>query len=575
MSTTSAEVKSHDHELCVRGVTANCGNSTIGERSTDKLVSIMAAPGGPDILVIHCQEVHWAKERKQLQLALNNHPKLGLVASDLMVTRTKFEKEVIARHTGIATFVLYNTDRVKEAHFAPKEQQMVRGKNKNKGGLLNTLVVTKRDDPHPHRIRTISGHLDSNSAKKRCGDWQNLKRKNAFEAGSWDELVRSVPDLQIAGYDANTRNLWDSKTGTHVNLWESDTVHAGIASLALAPIGTELYSSPNTYNTHLPEMTEDKKRRGYAKGGSLDFVALQNNTTPPSPLTPASSPTGYSPAPESIGPERGTERDHNVTTSDSTVLQLIIPFERVRNYIAAELRNAAPQLAGEVSALVDTPVNQKALLALHRYYLSPEGALIKRITPESECSKTDVKPWFEGQTLQQFLVQELERGVCAINKRFDPKRRIFANKTQYIAPLEHCNMAYQAYRAAIEAKVPASTEDLDKALVELEGVTNDPKKKTSIKNFRQSLELVQTHPLFLPHSSKASQDLSVPSLTPHLVPAASTPSASESSDTFESEASNSEACLDSQRAGVSSLRQQLAGLRRSSDDELDNEVRLE
>ena len=136
-------------------------------------------------------------------------------------------------------------------------------------------------------------------------------------------------------------------------------------------------------------------------------------------------------------------------------------------------------------------------------------------------------------------------------------------------------MAYQAYRAAIEAKVPASTEDLDKALVELEGVTNDPKKKTSIKNFRQSLELVQTHPLFLPHSSKASQDLSVPSLTPHLVPAASTPSASESSDTFESEASNSEACLDSQRAGVSSLRQQLAGLRRSSDDELDNEVRLE
>ena len=59
------------------------------------------------------------------------------------------------------------------------------------------------------------------------------------------------------------------------------------------------------------------------------------------------------------------------------------------------------------------------------------------------------------------------------------------------------------------------------------------------------------------------------------MPAASTPSASESSDTFESEASNSEACLDSQRAGVSSLRQQLAGLRRSSDDELDNEVRLE
>ena len=95
----------------ITGVTANCGNSTIGEKASESIVGLLSTDG-PGVVVINCQEVNYAKQLAQLKAAIAGHPNLQLVQSGLMVTRTKFERDVIAGGTGIATFVLYDTNKI-------------------------------------------------------------------------------------------------------------------------------------------------------------------------------------------------------------------------------------------------------------------------------------------------------------------------------------------------------------------------------------------------------------------------------------------------------------------------------
>ena len=503
----------------ISGVSANCGNSTIGERATANIVSLLNGDG-PAVVVINCQEVHYTRQVEQLQRAIASNPNLQLVRSDLMVTRTKFDREVMAGRTGIATFVLYDKTKVGSVAFDPSKAREVRGENKNKGGYLNTLVIKALGSAAQVQVRTISGHLDSNSEKKRADDWRNIKKNNAFEAATWTELVAKIPVVQIAGYDANTRNLWDKETHSASNPWVSNPLHPGVAPMALSPLGTQRYSSANTYNViEDSPMTADKKRPGYAKGGALDFVTIQNNSAfPGSTLRPR----GYKEAAFNLGLEPGTGRDHTVIVSPPTTIQAVSEFDHVRRYIYAELMIAAPRLARDLEDLEDNVGNRDILLALHRYYLRPEGELHKNIASVASHSTAMVNPWFRSRTLKSFRVEDFERRIDAFNscvdgikKSFNPNRLLYT-KTQYLFPNALFNRESKAYLHGIAHNAPLTTmvdmkRRLDAALNALGSVTHDPRKKAKISEFQAALGLVHAAVSFNfeeAHSDTAS-DISV------------------------------------------------------------------
>lgn len=468
--------------LKIAAATANCGNDTIGVDSCHELVNLVSKPDGPDVLVINCQEVHHRRQQKQLMDEIASQPDVSVTASDLMVTRTKPTVGVLMGNTGIATFVVYKNNRVNSVIFKPDEVKEIRGNNRNKGGYVNTLTVTDTAG-NTQTIKTISGHLDSGSEKKRAQDWKNIKQKSAFEAKNWAELVAKVPVMQVAGYDANTRDLWDATTKERHNMWHQQTLHPHIAPMALAPLGTELFSAENTYKRSKGEVGEDK-RSGYARGGSLDFVAMQNNTQAAS--TP-NGPNRYQESPMALKEEvEHTERDHDIITSSAITIETVSPFERVKHYMVSELMQAAPKLAQEISQLEHNGYNQELLVDLHQHYLSPGGALFKKIT-EAATNETDVQPWFENQTLKQFLVDRIDQHAQAIREAFEPKRFISADKKNYIGPNAEFETAFAAYRN--NQTDPIAISNLYAALDSLESVTNDPHKNACITAMQQSLIL--------------------------------------------------------------------------------------
>lgn len=490
-------------------VTANCGNSTIGADTSRVIADLLQAPGGPDVLVINCQEVHAKNQLQQLNEAVALQ-KVGVLSSDLMVTRTKPTVEVMSGNTGIATFVLYKKDVVRHASFDKRLAQEVRGKNKNKGGYLNTLTITGHGG-EILKIKTISGHLDSNSERVRAEDWKNIKQKNAFEAKTWDELLAKVPLVQIAGYDANTRDLWDEETG-RVNMWHQDDLHPHIAPMALAPLGTDLYSAENTYKTSSPSISKDTKRSGYATGGSLDFVAIQNNTVRPSDEREGAA--RYRDSPRSFAEEPAvTKRDHNVITSPVVALEPVTPFDCVRYYLMAELMHASPQLTREVAALEDTPASRAILLALHKDYLSPHGQLIENITMDVGADTTSVAPWFEDHTLDQFLMHHLERQVDAVNAAFMPKRLSLSNRLrgEKEAAILSFNESYQDYCKGLKSE--GMLKELQETLVALERLTNNSSKVACIHECQAALSSIYAH-LTTERSVSPSDSVSTSSESP-------------------------------------------------------------
>ena len=405
------------HSLTITGVTANCGNDTLGIKAAQSICDAIEVPDGPDVLVIHCQEVHYKKQRAQLQQAIAAHANIDLVASSLMVTRTTIANlDVLAGHTGIATFVLYKKDKLQKVAFNSQETKEIRGENRNKGGYLNILSITDSAG-HTHRIRTISGHLDSYSEKIRANDWQHLKQNSAFEAKTWEELVEKIPDVQVAGYDANIRNRLEESTKHPIDLWRQRDLDPCIAPLVLAPMGTTLYSSKSTFQTTRDVNVEDAKRKGYARGGSLDFVAVQNNTM--SPMRPPDN-IRYTEATLNLPEERGTHRDHRVIAGATILLRAVTPFARVQHYLIAELMFSAPKLAEEIRQLEDSAPNRELLRALHEHYLSPHGLEIETIPKTTPKGVTNISPWFEHHTLETFQKEQDEKKrfqtFCALFK---------------------------------------------------------------------------------------------------------------------------------------------------------------
>lgn len=472
------------------GVTANCANSTMGELASSAIANLLKHEDKPSAVIINCQEVNYKKQLKQLQKTLTATADLALISSGLMVTRTKFETEVLKGHTGMATFVIFNKNKV-NASFTSDESQQVRGQNKNKGGFLNTLMISEKDGLVSHRVRTITGHLNSNSEKKRANDWKNIKQKNAFKAQTWEELVAKTPILQVAGYDANTRDIWDLSTNKQSSLWNKEILNPHIAPLALAPLGTQRYSAENTYKTQLLAITPDKKRPGFAKCGSLDFVALQNNTNF---STQAINHIGYEPAFFNLRGEDGTKRDHNVIISALIKVNAVSDFERVRNYIASELIMANQELIRNIVSLEESEVNKVTLLAIHQRYLSPEGELIAKLQALSKTSKEDAKLWFTEDTLQRFLTKPSDDCLKILERSFEKIKKLLTLSCLFFhrvkTPFLQFHQAYFTYISAIYTNTYPATEPLQNATQALIEVIADPKRKTYLYSFQEALENV-------------------------------------------------------------------------------------
>lgn len=174
-----------------------CNNATMPLETCNALIANLHAPDGPDVLVVHCQEVHHAEQIKQLEAALLASPQLGLVSSALMVTRTKFEREVLAGHTGLATFVLYRKAKISTLSFVKEDRLEIRtsvfpGKGWNQGGHSNTLLIPC--EPTVYRVNTITGQLDH------AIHLTSIKQRATKFAKTWEDLLTLVPDLQCVGF---------------------------------------------------------------------------------------------------------------------------------------------------------------------------------------------------------------------------------------------------------------------------------------------------------------------------------------------------------------------------------------
>lgn len=387
--------------LKVVGVTANCGNDMIGSRAINTIVKLLSDEA--DIVVINCQEVNYEKTRKELTRLLLPNYQSALVAPSYMKTVTKLN--TLTETTGIATFILYRTDRVQS--IMPIAHKVIRGRNINKGGLFNRFDVRTTEDPsHSIHLNTVSAHLDAENEQKRIKDWHNIRQNVGFRAKSWSDLARKVPDICVSGYDANTRNQFDTM-GTVKNPWQQKTPNATTAPLLFAPLGKQLYSSNDTYNTSIDkkQIPREKKRRGFATMGSLDFVAIQNNTHRAADNKQREIKFYYDEAAYNLGEEKNnTARDHNVLISPAISLNSVSDFERVKTYLVDQLGQCAPTITREIVELKQSDENQTLLFNLYQHYLSPTGLVMARLRgARNQDSLTkdsnNVEPWFSKNSI--------------------------------------------------------------------------------------------------------------------------------------------------------------------------------
>ncbi|MCX7117202.1 MAG: hypothetical protein NTW94_04725 [Legionellales bacterium] len=209
----SSVIATNNISLC--GITATCGNHTLGDDRCDELIRRLKAPGGPDVVILTCQEVELPAQVKQLERSLSASSEIKLTTSSLMLT---FGRHVLTGHTstGYATLVLYRDDNIKNVSFVKDDVLEIRGsiipgKRWNHGGHSNTLLITccqeDRPDATPtvYRVSTLSGQLSPSSAKDSDKDLNNIKQRITKRVRTWDDLVRLIPDLQMFGLDAQNR----------------------------------------------------------------------------------------------------------------------------------------------------------------------------------------------------------------------------------------------------------------------------------------------------------------------------------------------------------------------------------
>lgn len=405
--------------LKLTAVTANCGNGGIGDAAAEKIISSDVLKHN-EIVVLNLQEVHQQLTIEQLQKQLEKYNQehqtnFKIAASELMVTRTKLSLDTLFNKTGISSLVVYDADK---ADVKFESSSVVRrqpnplfyfGSKVNKGGLISNLTVAPKDGSKPTKLQVISGHLESFDPKKRLIDWLNLRKHLSFEAQNWQQLVSNIPTARLAGYDANTRNVFQTSTSQSLSPWATKSTTGDSQALYMSALGQNSYSDASTYKDYDGKAltTTDAKRPGCMKGGALDFVACGNYTVPSSLKTesPIKGGSLYQPASIKIPPSKKEKRDHAVLLKTGIELHTNVDeFQIIQNYLVEQLCQAAPSLAQEIEQLSDSPENREKLLKAHNVFLSPNGLINQRLRIASEtCANHNGSTLNEGEQLAWFL----------------------------------------------------------------------------------------------------------------------------------------------------------------------------
>lgn len=430
--------------ISLAGATANCGNGTLGEKACAEMIGLLSQEsGGADVLIVNCQEISLQAALEELKKAIPENSMIKVMSSDLRVTRTKaFDLNVFSGGTGMGTIVLYRNDNISDIQFKSDATLSTIVSNPNKGGLINVLSI-KSLNHEEYSVKTISAHLDAFSEINRRNEWCAIKAATYADVKNWNELVSSIPDLQVAGFDANTRNLFKqtSSNSEEVNLWHEEVVSPKIAPFIFAPLGGTLYSESHTYKSGLPDLIKaDPKRPGYSLSGSLDFVSIQNNTES------SHSGTGkfikhYEQADVSLPLEEGTKRDHQIIISRPVNLQATSEFNKVKFYLANELKYAAPVLSQDILSMEDTDENRSCLLEIHHHYLQEKIILNKIQTIDSGMQDEQVEAPFptESEDTFEWKAKQLARGYTgeplskiSTSEAMDAKREILKSLAEKI-----------------------------------------------------------------------------------------------------------------------------------------------
>lgn len=405
--------------LKLTAVTANCGNGGIGNVAAEKIISSNVLKHN-EIVVLNLQEVHQQLTIEQLQKQLEKYNQehqtnFKIAASELMVTRTKLSLDTLFNKTGISSLVVYDAD---QADVKFESSTVVRrqpnplfyfGSKVNKGGLISNLTVAPKDGSKPTKLQVISGHLESFHPYKRLIDWLNLRKHLSFEAQTWQQLVSNIPTARLAGYDANTRNVFQTSTSQSLSPWATKSTTGDSQALYMSALGQNTYSDASTYKDFDGKAltTTDAKRPGCMKGGALDFVACGNYTAPSSLKTesPIKGGSLYQPASIKIPPSKKEKRDHAVLLKTGIELHTDVDeFQIIQNYLVEQLCQAAPSLAQEIEQLSDSSENREKLLKAHNVFLSPNGLINQRLRIASEtCANHNGSTLNEGEQLAWFL----------------------------------------------------------------------------------------------------------------------------------------------------------------------------
>ncbi|KTD45495.1 hypothetical protein Lqui_2966 [Legionella quinlivanii] len=363
--------------LTLKTFTLNCGNDTPGRLAVEQLAKEMS---DVDLIVLHCQEVNFDKTYQQLRQAFP--APLEIEFAEKMVTHTKLDTQFHSQ-TGMATIIV----RKPQVEIVHSETQLARrgegrmDKGYNKGGTHTALKLRK--DDQEFYLSLSNAHLDAFNEAARAKDWINLHKTRKFHADTWDELSRKTPDMVANGYDANTRNYLLESDGVlgSTNPWQYNA-EPGMQELVMAPLGNQQQSRTSTYKNNLKDMplTADKKRPGFAKGGMLDIVSVNDAGLAKQQIHQRSTSQGIQlvlKAAVKIAPEKNSGRDHSVIGSHPVAVQKQSPFLKVRDYLACSLIYAAPEITAHIldDDFTDTSENRRYLLKLHEYYLSPQGMM--------------------------------------------------------------------------------------------------------------------------------------------------------------------------------------------------------
>jgi hypothetical protein len=510
----------------VRAATSNNENGGCGPLAARTIRAELTKEDPTDLFVINCQETDLAIARTSLQAELGDD--FVVMASRVKKTPTKMEKLNPWSTTGIGTLVVYKkAGNIKEVEIVDEFNEAL-GTNKGKGGLVTNIIVTDLAD-NKSKIQSTSGHLDSNHFAKRMQDYQSIRQKQFFQAKNWDELKERTPDLAIDGMDINTRSVMKDPRATkdelaedeYENLWELERTDPRVAAIHLAS-GGDRHSAHATYKTTPVDAEDPKphkvkaagknksetdKRYGDVNTGSLDHITVSNSTVTPSESKDRVPTDGkYNKADIDLGLETGQTRDHHfLATGEIEIVTGVSEFEKIRNYVAHQLVNCAPQLSDEILQKLqeDTPENRALLLATHNIYLSPNGRVVNKI--EYAPGADNVAPWFEGETLADVVrlaktMEDMQPEMQALKtnltsfvgfKKDNKKFKTEEMRDQYMT-------TYQKAQAMIDKITDPETDmtledvqQLKATLVAYRETTDDKPKKAMIDKLTAQLSNIE------------------------------------------------------------------------------------